>query len=220
VTETSRNALRQLALIGAAARQVACLACGTPRRVRCPGSPVTGHLERLKAAWAAQINGMPPNFEKFTRIFAAAHPVSPCEPEITPDGKTVLWRGAPSSGAWSGRGSYWTHNGSWATAFARGFELSRIEPDSQKQSPTQPAPYAVYRAEVAISDRNACWHELEGDRSIGRLNRYIRDHPEWPGCKWLLFEVPMEALELGKLIPLIQYVHCGKRPIKAEKVPS
>jgi hypothetical protein len=63
-------------------------------------------MQRLQAAWAAKVSGMPPDFERFTRTFAAAYPVSPAEPEITPEGKTVLWRGAPSSGAWFGRGSY------------------------------------------------------------------------------------------------------------------
>src|ERR1700722_2779977 len=119
------EAQRCLRSIAALVRRIPCRGCGAHAEAPCPGSPV-GHVWRLNDAFTSPVtrDTMPCNFEAFYRIFAAAYPLTPDgDPETTAAGKTVLWRAAPSVGAWFGRGSYWTHNKTWARGFARVFEL-------------------------------------------------------------------------------------------------
>ncbi|MCW2936583.1 MAG: hypothetical protein JWM19_7545 [Actinomycetia bacterium] len=215
------EAQRSLRSIAAVVRRIPCRGCGAHAEAPCPGSPV-GHAWRLNDAFTSPVtrDSMPRNSEAFYRIFAAAYPITPDgDPETTAAGKTVLWRAAPSAGAWFGRGSYWTHDKGWARGFARVFELGRVEPTGMQYSRPPLVPYAVYRAEVTISDLNSCWHDPEDDGQIRvtKLNRNIRDYPDWPARSWLLFSVPIETLEPGKLVPLTHYVYCGQRPIKAEQ---
>jgi hypothetical protein len=35
-----------------------------------------------------------------------------------------------------------------------------------------------------------------------------------------VLDVPMEGPELGKLIPLTQYIYCGKQPVSAEQAAT
>lgn len=211
------------------------------------GSPHAGHLERINTALesAPRRAGLPGDFVEFSRIFAAAYPVSDCRPEVTGAGKMVLYRAAPEADPWFGRGSYWTHNPAWATVWARGFELGRGDPASHLQAPPARVPYTVYRAAEAVDSGNSLGYDcgLTVERAYGyatvamiarawgfpvpappdpitQLNRKIRDQPEWPGRSWLVLDVPMEGPELGKLVPLVQYVYCGKQPVNAEQAAA
>ncbi|HEX3962402.1 MAG TPA: hypothetical protein VHZ03_38205 [Trebonia sp.] len=242
---TPAEARRRLRIIGASTRRAACPACGTPAFTPCPASPGIGHPERFHAAavaYARRHGRYPPDFERVEKIWAAAYPLPrDSEPELTAGGQTILWRAAVTEDPYFGRGSYWTHCRAWAEAAAAMWCVTRPHIGTARGagSGLRTAPYVLYRAEARITDANSCglpdeWLSTLGPPvvmthpQLGKLVNYdpviqvdevIRDDPRWPGCQWLIFARADSGQPSG-YDDLLQYVYCGKRPIKAERVTS
>ena len=82
-------------------------------------------------------------------------------------------------------------------------------------------PAALWRAEVPITTRNS--YDLGRlDIRTRQLDQVLRDDPSWPGRSWLLFTGhPGEANSRGyPETHMAQYVYCGKRHVKAERITA
>jgi hypothetical protein len=208
---------RQLRAIGEEVARLAwCPSCAAAPGTRCAGSPEVGHATRLQAAADKHRKRTGTSLaclDRLSEAFRAAYLLPPgcAEPEYTERDWTVLWRAAPAANPFFGRGSYWTHSRPWAEFLGAFFDI--FHPKA--------LPRVLWQAETSISNRSACdYGEL--DMTPDQLDRVIRDNPDWPGRRWLLFTEPNSALlprSLGgaMVADFTQYVYCGKRPVKAER---
>lgn len=144
-------------------------------------------------------------------------------PAKTEAGKSVLWRTAPASGVWHGRGSYWSPAREVADALsvmhatrrflAAGGLYHVTAKIPEHDSVPLGVPWGIWRLETSIGSVYRLPRGVVPDGPAGPLRTSLdaRIRTGWPGkqYRWLVFTEPAE----DKIPANAQFIYLGTKPL-------